>query len=296
MLGMNELKGTLTALATPFSAEDGAIDFASLERLLEVQLSSGVKGLVVCGSTGEAATLSAEEQLLAASRVRQLAPAALPCLAGISVSSTAAAANLACRLADAGMDGILLAPPPYNKPAQRGIVCHFEQVYQACKLPLVAYNIPGRCGVHLQAATVKELSDAGLIIGLKEASGSLDQALDVLGLCRGQIALLAGEDSLVLPLMVCGASGVISASANVAPQQFVELTEAAMRGDWLRAQQISFELLPLVRCMFLETNPVPVKAALELQGVIRSAAVRLPLLEASNQTRERIKSVLIKEG
>jgi len=257
-----------------------------------MQIEAGVDGLVACGSTGEAASLSEEEYALVLSQVRETARGRVPCLGGISVSSSARAVEMAKVIEKAGLQGILLAAPPYNKPPQSGIVAHFSAVHSAVSLPIVAYNIPGRSGVNIQPLTIAQLAKEGVIIGLKEASSSLDQALDILVECGERISLLSGEDSLVLALMACGGRGVISATANVAPREFADLTRAALAGAWEEARELQLKLLPLVRCMFAETNPIPLKAALAMRGVIRSSAVRLPLVEAKPETKERIKRVL----
>lgn len=294
MLGAAQLKGTFTALATPFTREAAQVDYASLRRLVEWQLAAGVDGLVACGSTGEAATLSEEEYLEVVARVQEWAGARVPCLAGISLSSTSRAAELAQELEDTHVAGLLVAAPPYNKPPAEGLIGHFRLMHEKSRLPIVAYNIPGRTGVSIAPQVIQRLTEEGVIVGLKEASGSLDQALDILRACGRALALLSGEDSLVLPLMVCGARGVISASANVAPKEFTALTSAALSADWEKARELQLKLVELVRCLFMETNPIVVKAALALQGVIASDAVRLPLVGAQAQTREKLRAVLLR--
>lgn len=292
MLTKDRFKGTFTALCTPFTQDGGAIDFTSFEKLIDYQLGAGVDGLVVCGSTGEAATLSEDEYLSAVKFVRSKTKGRSFCVAGVGSSDTKRCCSLASAATELGADGILVTTPPYNKPQQRGVVEHFRALSKVTTLPLIAYNIPGRSALNLLPQTIATLADEGLIIGVKESSGNMDQVLDTLALVRDKISVVSGEDSLVNALMASGGHGVISASANVAPELFVKLTRAALSGEWSTARDAQFDLLPIVRAMFIETNPIPAKVGLHLKGVIAHPTVRLPLVAAEKTTVERVKSVL----
>jgi 4-hydroxy-tetrahydrodipicolinate synthase len=286
------LQGTLTAIVTPFTADSSAVDYDSFGKLLEFQIASGVSGIVVCGSTGEAATLNDDEYRKVVSFCREATRQKVLCIAGVGTNSTLRACEMATLLDGIGVDGILLVAPPYNKPSQEGIAEHFRRVKKSTRLPLIAYNIPGRSAVNILPQTLARLAEEGCIEGIKESSGSMDQVMDIAALCCKKASLLSGEDSLVTATMSCGGRGVISASANVIPSIFVELTRAALAGDFAGSLEKQFEALPVVRSMFIETNPVPAKAALKELGLIKHASVRLPLLEASGETLSKLRAIL----
>jgi 4-hydroxy-tetrahydrodipicolinate synthase len=291
-LQASELQGTYTALVTPFDETGARIDEASFARLIAFQLKAGVNGLVVCGSTGEASCLTLAEYERAVSLTREYAGRRCPVVAGLSLSSTERAVEAARIAKNAGADELLIAAPPYNKPAQEGIYQHTRAVARATELPIIAYNIPGRSGVGIAPATVARMAADGFVIGAKDATGSLDAVLDLLAAAPAGLRVLSGEDSLVWPIMACGGVGTISASANVAPDQFVALTNAAKAGEVETARRLQLGLLPLIRTLFVESNPIPAKAALWLKGVIDSPAVRLPLIRAGDATINRLKEVL----
>jgi 4-hydroxy-tetrahydrodipicolinate synthase len=284
--------GMFTAAVTPFSADAQQVDYDSLSNLFEFQLKQGADGIVICGSTGEAATLSDEEYRQVVTFAMQQLKGRVPCVAGIGTNSTARACEMARALETIGVDALLLVAPPYNKPSQEGILAHFAEVKKVTRLPIVAYNVPGRTVANILPQTVAALAQRELIVGIKEASGSMDQVLDVLALVADCISVVSGEDSLVHAIMACGGRGVISASANIVPGIFKRITSTALAGQWRQSLEAQFKALPIVRAMFSETNPVPVKAALAMRGVIKSGAVRLPLLAAREETMQRIKSVL----
>jgi 4-hydroxy-tetrahydrodipicolinate synthase len=287
-----DLFGSFPALVTPFTSDGTKIDFSSFEALLEVQKKAGVTGYVVCGSTGESATLTQEEYKKAIEFVVSFNKKEKPIIAGIGTSSTAVAAELGKLHRDIGVDATLVVTPPYNKPPQRGVIEHFRSIQKSSGLPLIAYNIPGRSALNVTPQTINILADEGLIIGVKESSGNMDQVLDLLALVEDKIAVLSGEDSLVHAMMASGGHGVISASQNAAPKQFADLCHANLKGDFISGKKIQAALLPLVRALFIETNPIPVKVALKLQGVIASDMVRLPLVHAEPSTIENLKKVL----
>lgn len=282
-----EFRGVYTALVTPFSADGAIVDFESLERLIAFQERAGIDGYVVCGSTGEAATLSDAEYEQVVKEVRRLIPEK-PVIAGISVSSTKKAVEMATVIQKLGCDGVLLATPPYNKPTQSGITEHFRQVRSATSLPIIAYNIPSRSGVPIDASTLGLLSRSGVIAGVKESSGSLDNFMDVRLAVEETCSVLSGEDSLFLGTLACGGQGIISASANVLPAEIRTVWQAWKQGAIKAATEAQLAIVPRIRLLFRETNPVPVKSVLARLGVINSAAVRLPLVPPSDENYEVI--------
>lgn len=285
-----DLRGVFTALVTPFTKDGSAVDTRSLEKLIDFQLGAGVQGFVACGSTGEAATLSPDEYVQVARTVRERTRGVCPCIAGISVSATAAAASMARLVAELGCDGILVAAPPYNKPSQAGLVEHFRAIHRAAPgTPLIAYNIPGRSGVGFTPATLAALAKERLIVGVKESSGSVDLVADTIRLLPSTVQVLSGEDSLTLAVLAYGGSGVISASANALPKEFVELTTSFRDGRVDDARQIQLAILPKIRALFVESNPVPAKTVLALQGVIAEPTVRLPLVPLQPQSLEVVR-------
>ena len=283
------LKGIFTALVTPFSKDGSAVDYDSLSRLIEAQKSAGVAGIVVCGSTGEAATLSDAEYVEVIRFVRERTQGVLPCVAGVSVSATARAVELAKICAEMGCDGILVATPPYNKPAQAGIVAHFRAISAASETPLIAYNIPGRSGVAIIPATLGQLSREGLIVGIKESSGSIDALADTMVAVASDCQVVSGDDSLLLATLAYGGAGAISACSNVMPKDFVGLHQAFVTGEYSKAKDIQLEILGRIRTLFVESNPVPVKAALALKGVIAHPTVRLPLVPLAPENLELVR-------
>lgn len=288
-----DLYGAYPAIVTPFDEDGTNVDYESLDNLLQVQLKAGVHGIVVCGSTGELATLSYEEYKSVVSFVVSKVNGQIPVVAGIGTNSTNIASQFGETLKSLKVDGILVVTPPYNKPPQRGLIEHFRQIKKVSSLPLIAYNIPGRSALNVTPSTINLLAEQGLIIGVKESSGNMDQVMDLIALCRDKIAILSGEDSLVHALITCGGHGVISATQNVAPRGFVELVEFNKKNDVKSAAEIQLKLLPIVRAMFVETNPIPAKVGLHLQGVIKYPSVRLPLVPAEQATIEKVKSVLL---
>jgi 4-hydroxy-tetrahydrodipicolinate synthase len=283
------LAGNFTALVTPFLKDGSAVDKGSLERLVSWQLEAKVSGVVVCGSTGEASTLSDAEYLDVVSFVRALTKDKVPCVAGISVSATARAVEMARAVTEIGCDGILVATPPYNKPSQSGIIEHFRSVHAATVLPLVAYNVPGRTGVAIAPSTMGVLSKEGVVVGLKEASGSIDNLADVMVAVQPSCQVVSGDDSLALAAMAYGGVGVISASANALPREFVSLMAHYAAGRVDAAREIQLALLPKIRALFVEANPVPVKYALAQLGVIEFPTVRLPLSPLSTRSEEVVR-------
>jgi 4-hydroxy-tetrahydrodipicolinate synthase len=286
-------QGVFTALVTPF--RDGALDERALHDLVELQVGSGVDGLVPCGSTGEAATLSHAEHRRVVEVVVAAARGRVQVLAGTGSNSTAEAIALTRHAKEAGADGALLISPYYNKPMQQGIVAHYAEVARQTSFPLVVYNIPGRTASNVLPDTLARLAEIDQIVGVKEASGSLDQMAHVIAAVPDSFAVLSGDDALTLPLLAIGGAGVISTTSNVVPAEMVELVRAFRAGDVERARALHYRLLPLFDALFLETNPIPVKAALALRGVILEE-LRLPLTRLSPPNRERLQAAMKELG
>jgi 4-hydroxy-tetrahydrodipicolinate synthase len=289
----SRLRGVWTALPTPF--KDGRVDDAALRGLVEFQIESGVDGLVPVGTTGESPTLSMEEHVAVIRLVVEAARGRRPVLAGAGANSTEEALHL-CRAAkDAGADGLLVVAPYYNKPTQRGLALHYRALLEAVDLPLVAYNIPGRTGVNLEPETLAELATSPRLVGVKEAAGSCDQVSRILELCGADFAVLSGDDSLTLPFMAVGARGVISVVSNVAPVATAGMVRAFLEGRLDEARAAHARLFPLMKALFLESNPVPVKAALAMLG--RCAPdVRLPLAPLHPANAEVLRAALRAAG
>ena len=285
-------EGTLTALVTPLRS-DGELDLEALAELVEWQIESGIDGLVPCGSTGEAATLSHDEHTAVVRHVVQQARGRVPVIAGTGSNSTREAVSLTREAREAGADGALLISPYYNRPTQEGIYQHYRAVASEVGLPMVIYNIPGRTGSRIDPDTTARLSRVPGIVGLKEAGGDLALAGDTLAACEPSFIVLSGDDALTLPLLALGARGVISTTSNVAPQQMGAITRAFRSGDHERARAAHFALLPLMRVLFCESNPIPVKSALAMCKRVPHAGLRLPLTPLSKRNHEQLEAVLL---
>ena len=270
--------GCAAALVTPFS--DGEIDFTAFGRLIERQIDCGTDALVVCGTTGEPATLTQEEKDAALGFAIQQAGGRVPVIAGTGANCTKMTIAQSRRAQKLGADGLLMVTPYYNKATQQGLIEHFTAAADAVDLPVILYNVPSRTGVNLLPETAARLMEHENIMGVKEASGDISQFAELSRLCSGCAALYAGNDDQVLPMLSLGAQGVISAAANAAPVQMKEIVLAWFSGEPERSRAAQLSLLPLIRLLFSEVNPIPVKAALEIMGVCR-AEVRLPLTKFS---------------
>jgi 4-hydroxy-tetrahydrodipicolinate synthase len=286
-------RGVLTALVTPFS--DGALDERALADLVELQIEAGVEGLVPCGSTGESATLSHGEHRRAVEVVVASARGRVPVVAGTGSNSTREAIELTQHAKEAGADGALLISPYYNKPTQAGIVAHYAEIARETGLPLIVYNIPGRTQSNILPETMARLADIEQVVGVKESSGDLQQVSKTIAACPEDFALLAGDDVLTLPILALGGQGVISTCANVAPAETVEMNRAWRAGDLDRARALHYRLLPLFDVLFCETNPIPVKAAMALCGLVTDE-IRLPLTPITQPNRERLQVVMKELG
>jgi len=281
------LSGVFTALITPFT-DAGALDEPALRRLVKRQIDGGVAGLVPCGTTGEAVTLEADEHervVAVTAEAARAAGRAVRVIAGCGSNDTRKAQKLAERCRKAGADALLVVTPYYNKPTPRGLVEHFKAVADAGRLPVVAYNVPGRTGLNMLPETVLALAEDPRFVGVKEASGSLDQACEILRARPPGFSVLSGEDSLAIPMVACGADGVIAVVSNEIPRAYGDLIRAGLAGDRDGAAALQSRLLPLMRANFRESNPIPVKWAMQRLGLC-GGALRLPLvpLSASHHT------------
>ena len=285
--------GSIVALVTPF--KDGKVDWQSLEALVEFHIEKGTHGIVACGTTGESATLSHQEHGDVIRAVIKAAKKRIPVIAGTGSNSTQEAIDLTLAAEEAGADGALLISPYYNRPTQEGIYRHYKKVAAAVGIPLIVYNIPARTGSKIEPETLARLSEIRNIAGVKEATGSVDQAIDVLRLCGDRLAVYSGEDSLAFSLMALGGKGVVSTVANVTPREMSELAQACLRGDWERGRKLQLSLIPLIRAVFIETNPIPVKTALSLMGKCQ-ADLRLPLTPMSEANLKKLRQAMADFG
>ena len=285
--------GSMVALVTPF--RDGKVDGKSLESLVEFHIQNGTHGIVPCGTTGESATLSHQEHDEVVKAVIKAVDKRVPVIAGTGSNSTDEAVRLTREAEKSGADGALMISPYYNRPTQEGIYQHYKKVAEAVAIPIIVYNIPGRTGSKIEPETLARLSEIKNIAGVKEATGSVDQAIDVIRLCGDQLAVYSGEDSLTFSLMALGGKGVISTVANVAPKEMSQLTEACLKGQWEKGRELQFRLIPLIRSVFIETNPIPVKTALSLMGKC-TAELRLPLTPMVEGNLKKLKQAMADFG
>ncbi len=287
-------KGSIVAIATPF--KDGGVDEATLKELVEFQIKNGTFGIVPCGTTGESPTLSTAEHERVIEVCIKAANKRVPIIAGTGSNSTEEAVALTKHAAAAGANAVLQVSPYYNRPTQKGLYLHFKEIANSVDIPIILYNIAGRTGVNIEPATIAQLAkDCTNIIGVKEASGSLDQMATIKHLCPDHFLLLSGDDALTLPVLSIGGVGVISVVANIVPQAVVSLIDVFNKGDLKKAQAIHYKLLPLIKSMFIETNPIPVKTAMGLLGLC-SPDLRLPLCEMQEENLTKLKKALKSYG
>ena len=281
--------GSLVAIVTPFS--NGKFDERTLEDLIEFHITNGTHGIVPCGTTGESATLTPEEHERVVAVTVEVVNKRIPVIAGTGSNSTDEAITFTKHAKAVGADGALLITPYYNKPTQEGLFRHFEAVAKAVELPQILYNIPGRTSVNMLPATTARLSHIPSIVGIKEGSGSLQQVSEIIHRSKQDFLVLSGDDPLTLPMMALGGKGVITVTANVAPTDMAHMVTAALKGDYEQAQKFHYKLTPLFSALFLETNPIPVKAALAMMGKM-SEEVRLPLTPLADDYRPQLKEAL----
>jgi len=282
--------GSMVAIVTPFNL-DGSFDEESFRQLIEFQIENGTDAIIPCGTTGESATLDYDEHERVIKVCVEQVAGRIPVIAGTGSNSTAEAISLSQHAKEMGADGVLLVSPYYNKPSQEGLYQHYKALAEAVDLPQIMYNVPGRTGMNMEAATTIRLAEFSNIVAIKEASGNVTQSSEILAAAGDKIDILSGDDFLTLPLMAIGAKGIISVSANAIPKEVKAMVTTFNNGDWDTAKKLHLKLLKFHNTMFIESNPVPVKAALALMGKIR-ADVRLPLAGMSDTTQATLKSVL----
>ena len=282
--------GTGTALATPF-CHDGSLDEKALHGLIQRQIEAGIDFLVPCGTTGESPTLTHEEHLRVVEIAVKLAKGKVLVLAGAGGYKTMEVISRARELEKIGADGILSVTPYYNKPTQEGLYQHFRAIAEAVTLPIILYSVQGRTGVNVEPATVKRLAEIENIVGIKEASGNISQMAAILNSVPDDFIVLSGDDAITLPLMALGGRGVISVVSNEIPAEMAHLTQQALRGDFDGAREIHRRYHPLMEINFVESNPIPVKAALAVMGLLEPVW-RLPLVPPKAENRARIRAVL----
>ncbi len=278
---MTLFRGSGVALVTPFAGTD--VNEEVLRELIEFQLSEGTDAIVVCGSTGEAAAMSPEEQVNTIQIAANAVGGRVPLVAGVGGSGTAAVVALARSAATAGADALLVSAPPYNKPSQAGMVAHFRAILDAVDLPVILYNVPGRTSCNILPETVERLAEHPRVVGVKEASGDISQVAELCRRVADRIAVYSGNDDQIVPLLSLGGAGVISVLANVAPRDTAAMVRLFLEGDVEASRRLQLRYLPLIQALFREPNPVPVKAAVRALGFAAGDA-RLPLLNASDET------------
>lgn len=280
-------EGAITAIVTPI--KNGKHDEDAFRKHIDFQIENGIDGIVPCGTTGEAATMSHEEHKKFLSIATEHARGRTKVICGAGSNSTEEALELCEHAKKIKADAVLVVTPYYNKPTQEGLYRHFEFLAKRVDIPFILYNVPSRTGVSIAPETVARLRKIPNIVGIKEASGSLDQISQILSLC--DITVLSGDDSLTIPMMAIGARGVISVVSNAVPAPVTKMVHAALDNDWDKARELHYELFPIFKIMFIETNPIPVKTSLKLMGRI-TGEMRLPLCEMSKENEEKLKKVL----
>lgn len=286
--------GSMTAIITPFD-EQGNVDEESYRKLIEFQIENGTDVIVPCGTTGESATLNYDEHNQVIKICIDQVKKRVPVIAGTGSNSTAEAIEISRHAKELGADGLLLVSPYYNKPSQEGLFQHYKAIAQNVALPQILYNVPGRTGMNMTAAITIRLAEFDQIVAIKEASGDITQASEIIAKAGDKIDVLSGDDFLALPLMACGAKGVISVSANIIPKQVKDMVVAVNENRWADATQMHLQLLDVHQAMFIEANPVPVKTAASLMGKCR-AGVRLPLVDLQPENLTTLRQVLTKHG
>lgn len=282
-------KGTATALITPFTSD--GVDFDSFDRILDDQLSGGVDAVVVLGTTGEPATMTAAEKKAVIEFAVKKLKGKLPVIVGTGANSTSAATEMSVLAESLGADALLLVTPYYNKATQQGLIAHFRTVADAVHTPIICYNVPGRTGVNMLPATFAELAEHPNIVAVKEASGNMEQIEEAIRLTEGKAVVYSGDDGITVPVMAMGGMGVISVVSNAAPRFTAEMTSAFLSGDLKKAAKMQLDMLPLVRALFSEVNPIPVKKAMRLRGLC-NGTLRLPLTEMTAANAAKLAEIL----
>jgi 4-hydroxy-tetrahydrodipicolinate synthase len=286
-------KGSIVAIVTPF--KNGKFDEKAYGDLIEWHISQGTHGIVPCGTTGEASTLDFDEHYRVIEAAVKAANKRIPIIAGTGANSTEEAITLTKKAKELGADGALLVTPYYNKPTQEGLYKHYKIIADTVDIPIVLYNVPGRTAVNMLPSTVARLMECKNIVALKEATGDMKQASELIRLCGDRLALISGDDFTTYTMLALGGRGAISVTANIAPKDSAEMFNAWQRGDISKARELHYKLEPLNYAMFIETNPIPVKTSLALMGKIQEE-FKLPLCEMSSANKEKLKGVLVNAG
>jgi 4-hydroxy-tetrahydrodipicolinate synthase len=285
------LKGSMVALVTPFKNKGRDLDEKKLRALVDFHIKNKTSAIVPCGTTGESATLTMEEHERVIDIVIDAAGGKIPVIAGTGSNNTEEVIVLTRHAKKSGAQAVLIITPYYNKPTQEGIYRHFNVLSETVDIPIIVYNIASRTGVNITAETMARLSTIKNVIGVKEASGDLNQMSDIRRLCNKDFLLISGDDSLTLPLLSIGGCGVISVIANIIPKDTADMVEAFLKGDISKAQALHYKMLPLVRAMFIETNPIPLKTAMGIMGMCEPD-LRLPMCEISKSNEEKLKKAM----
>jgi len=287
-------KGSIVALVTPFKGD--RVDEAAYKKLVDWQIKEGTNGIAPCGTTGESPTLSEKEHEQVIELCVQAVGKRVPVIAGTGSNSTAEAVHMTKHAAKVGADAVLVVTPYYNKPTNKGIYLHYKAVSESADIPIILYNIAGRTGKNIEPDLMAKLaSDFKNIVGVKEASGSLEQMLRIKAFCPKDFLLISGDDVLTLPILAIGGVGVISVAANIVPRDVVAVINAFNQGDLKKAQEINSKLMPLIRALFIETNPIPVKKACELMGLC-NGSLRLPMCDMEEANLAKLKQALKSYG
>jgi 4-hydroxy-tetrahydrodipicolinate synthase len=286
-----QLQGAFTAIVTPF-AKDGRIDVPAFQKLIQFQLKNGINGIVVCGSTGEAATMNDEEYVQAVKLVVDEVKGKVPVIAGAGSNDTQKAIKFSQLAKEQGVDALLHVTPYYNKPTPNGLVAHFKAIAEAVDLPIILYNVPGRTGQNITPGVVVRVAkEVPQVVAVKEAAGSIEQMGEIIKSAPEGFSVLSGDDALTLPMMVLGGKGCVSVVSNEVPREFTDLCQAALHGEWNKARELHFKLLDLMKINFIESNPIPVKWALSQMGMIQEV-YRLPLVPLEEKNKAAVTNCL----
>ena len=288
------IEGAITAMVTPFT-ESGELDVEGLKRNVRFQIDGGISGLVPLGTTGESPTVSDDERETVIKTVVAAAAGRVPVIVGTGTNSTEHSIELSKQAEELGADAVLVVSPYYNKPTQEGLYRHFKAIAESISIPVVVYNIQGRTGVNIETATLQRMAQVSNIIAVKEASGNIAQMMDVLEQLPKTFSVVSGDDNMTLALMALGGRGVISVVSNLIPGKVSSMCAAAAKGDFAAARKLHFEMLPLFKAAFIETNPIPIKTAMNLAG-LPAGPVRMPLCEMQPANVDKLKAALQKMG
>jgi len=285
--------GAAVAIITPFN--ENGIDFESFGKIIDDQIEGGTDAIVVCGTTGESATMPDEEHLSAIEYCVKRVAGRVPVIAGTGSNDTRHGVELSRNAEKLGVDALLLVTPYYNKTTQRGLIAHYTMVANSVKLPIILYNVPSRTGVNIQPKTLKELSKVENIVAVKEASGDISQVAKIAQLCGDDMTIYSGNDDQIVPLLSLGGKGVISVLSNVAPKQTHDIVDSYLKGDVEKALKLQLEAIELIDALFIEVNPIPVKTAMNMLGY-DAGSLRMPLYEMSEENKEILRKAMVNYG